>query len=180
MNIIDLPWWVFSPSPFTIAFYIVLISISARILRRRIHYERFPRISAITDSFFILGFFVLFADLLWVIVCALRFGMLFFDSLPQLLMCGGRDSVGMFLCSYWVKEAQKRCVINIDQRTSRLLFAYAVFLVIWFLLAPNPAFTDWTYALRHNYPCETVILSFSISHILGKFLIGCAFLSVWF
>lgn len=176
----DLPWWALSPSPFSIAFYLVLIFFAAGRLRRLTDYGRFSRLKTLSDAFFLLGFFVLIGDLTWVVACGFRFGLEFFDSLPQLLMAGGRDIAGILLCSYWLRQAQRNCLVNINQHTMRLLLLNAVFIAVWFLLAPNPAWTDWTFAFRHNFSGGVVISSFFISHVLGKFLIGCAFLSIWF
>jgi hypothetical protein len=36
----------------------------------------------------------------------------------------------------------------------------------WFFLAPSPAFTDYVFAIRHDYPLEHVVSAFILSHVL--------------
>ena len=121
-----------------------------------------------------LGFVVVLLDAVWVVVCGLRFGPMYPDSVPQLLACLFRDISIVALCYIFVKDyLQQRAQF----RTLIYFVACIVFMAVWFTLAPSPAYTDWTFALRNGYPVETVVTSFLISHVVGKTLTGLMFLS---
>lgn len=177
----DLPWWAFSPSPFSFLFYFLLSTYAYVKLRRYTAPNTLRRkIGLYTDTIFLVGTVVLFLDGWWIITCSLRFLPIFPGSTQQLLYSGLRDFVVVIFCLmfvghyFWIEG-----FVQIKRKTVILFLANLVFLVVWFWLSPSPAYTDWTYAIKNNYPMQTVLTSFLTSHILGKSLVTFIFLSLW-
>jgi len=171
-----LPWWTLSPSPWTIAVYTILALYAARKLYRVYghNYKRLKRLAAFTDATFMLGFVVLTLDTFWLACSGLRFGWTYPSSVLQLLACLFRNFGIVALCYIFVKD------YLVDRATSKTFYLFAVnmvFMVIWFVLAPSPAYTDWTFALRNGYSLATVVLSFFISHVLGKTLLSLTYIT---
>ncbi len=137
-------------------------------------YKRIPRLAALTDAIFMFGFVVVSLDAVWVLGSALRFGWQFPGSVPQLVACLFRDVAIVALCYLYAREYLQA---HATERTFYLYVANIVFMAIWFWFSPSPAYTDWTYALRNDYAAGTVWLSFCLSHIVGKTLVGVTFLS---
>jgi len=173
------PWFALSPSPFSIIFYLILTIWGAKQLLKRTEYKRWKRLNAFTDSLFILGFIVLLGDLTWVIFCGLRFGWAYPSSVLQVLFSGGRDVAGITFCFLLIGSHFKNGILTFGNKTWWLLIWNALFIFVWFLLAPSPAWTDWTFAIRHGFPLETVLTSFFISHVIGKLLVATTYYTVW-
>lgn len=177
----DLPWWTFSPSPFSFLFYFILSLYAYHKLRLYEGPKTFrQKIGLYTDTIFLVGAVVLFLDGWWIIICGLRFLPMFPDSIIQLFFSGARDFVGVIFClmfvgHYFLVEGFTR----IKRITIVLFIVDLIFLIVWFALSPSPAYTDWTYAIKNNYPMETIIISFLTSHILGKTIAATIFLSIW-
>lgn len=174
-----LPWWALSPSPFSILFYLILIAFTMRKLLQRINYKRLKYLVAFTDAFFTVGFMVVFLDLIWVIACALRFGSAYPNSLFQLAMSAGRNIVGLILCYLLIGRHFQNGLIHIKDSTIFLFYVNVIFLAVWFSLSASPAWTDWTFAIRHDYPASTVMTSFFISHVVGKSIVASIYYSIW-
>lgn len=168
----DLPWWTLSPSPFTILFYLLLIGYTMRQLKCRTLTKRF------TDSFFLVGFTILFLDSFWILACLLRFGALYPNSLIQLLAALGRNITGLIFCYLFIGPYFKT-IFKPNKKTLIMFLVDLCFLSSWFLLAPSPAYTDWTYAIKKSYNFSIIITSFFISHILGKTIAGTFFWTLW-
>lgn len=168
----DVPWWALSPSPFSIIFYLILAVYITRKLLCHVEYRRFKHITAFTDSIFIVGFFVVSLDFIWVIVCYLRFSSLYPESSFNLILCAMRDLTAVILCYLFTASHFKNKLIKASKTTWTLIFINIIFLTAWFILSPTPAYTDWTYAIRHDYPMSTILTSFLTSHIIGKSLVA--------
>ena len=175
----NVPWYALSPSPFTIIFWLILVFWGAKQLLKRTEYRRWKLLNAFTDSVFILGFIVLLGDLTWVVFCGLRFGWTYPDSVLQLVFSGGRNVAGIMFCFLLIGSHFKNGVLTFSSKTGGLLIVNGFFIFVWFLLAPSPAFTDWTFAIRHGFPLETVLTSFFISHVVGKSLLTIVFVTIW-
>lgn len=177
-KVADVPWWALSPSPFSITFYIVLIAFAADRFLAASSYRRLKFLAALTDAFFLVGLVVLSLDTVWVLCSGLRFGALHPEGLRQLAFVAGRNVAGIVLCLIlvggyftWLLKFGK---------TSLLAFAVNVgFMATWFALSPSPAWTDWTYAIRYDYPFTVMFTSFLVSHGVGKGLVTALFLSLW-
>lgn len=174
----ELAWWMLSPSPFSILFYLLLTFYGMRKLMAKVQYKR-KVLGSFTDGLFLVGFIVLITDTIWVVMSGLRFGSLYPRSVPQLVLSAGRNLVGLLLCYLLVGGYFKQGVCKLTKHTAQLILVNTVFIVVWFLLAPSPAYTDWTFAIRHDYPLLTVLSSFLISHIIGKTLVAATYLTIW-
>lgn len=173
------PWYAKSPSVFTLVFWMILIVWGAHQLLKKVKYKRWKYLIALTDSVFVLGMVVLPLDLMWVVVCGLRFGMMFPDSVLQLFFCGLRDIMGIIFCYILIGKYFEQKIVKFKGKTVLLWIVNLVFLVVWFLYATTPAQTDWTYAIRYDYPLTIILTSFFISHIIGKSLAALIYFSVW-
>ena len=168
----DVPWFALSPSPFSIIFYVLLTAYVARTLLQRtdVKHDKYP--VAITDAILIVGFFVVILDALWVVTCAIRFGSLYPDDVLHLLTCGARDVAAAIFCYLFIGYHFKENRLKFTARTWILLAVNSWFLTLWFILSPTPAYTDWTFAIRHDYPLSIVVQSFLTSHVVGKGLVA--------
>ena len=173
------PWWARSPSIFTVVFWTVLIVLGTRQLLKKVKYKRWKHLVALTDSIFVLGLVVLPLDFMWVLVCSLRFGILFPDSVLQLVFCGLRDIVGIILCYLLVGKYFEEKILKFNGKIILFLMINLVYLIVWFLYARTPAQTDWTYAIRYDYPLSVILTSFFVSHVVGKSLAALIYFSIW-
>lgn len=179
----EVPWWTLSPSPFSIIFYLILIVYTFKKIRyikqNPTRNKKFWYITKLTDAFFIVGFVVVTMDTLWIVVCGLRFGWFYPDSVLQLILCAGRNLAALVLCYFAIGNYFHDGTIKFRKTTVMLYLLNVAFLTTWFLLSPTPAYTDYTYAIRHDYPMTTVLISFMISHVVGKSVVALTFLSLF-
>lgn len=157
-----------SPSPFTIIYWLILIAWTYPKLYITGKYKRLPRLMSLTDSACLVGFVVLTNDLIWVTICGLRFGYIYPDSVLQLVICAFRDIAGALLCYSLAGQHWTRKTVSITKKTRLFYMLNIVFITVWFLLATSPAWTDWTYAIKYDYPISVIATSFLTSHIIGK------------
>lgn len=175
----SLPWYALSPSPFTVVYWIVLASWAA-IFRLNVQtYKRFQMFARFTDALFIVGLVVVSNDIIWVFACLFKWGALYPASVPQLGFCVARNVAAVMFCYLLTFHLFKKRVVGFTKATWLLYGVNVLFMSVWFWLAPTPAFTDWTYAIRHDYSLNVVAGSFLISHIGGKTLTGLIYLSLW-
>jgi len=179
--LIEVPIWARSPSPFTFAFWIVLALWGNMQLKRHgIKYKRFFSISRLVDSILIVGLVAFSFDAFWCIAQAFKFGYLYPGDLPELYRCFIRDIAFLILCYLMTYPSLiKTRIIRITKTTKWFVILESTFFLIWFLLAPSPGFTDWTYAIRHAYSSMEIMGAFVISHVIGKFIQGLIFISLW-
>lgn len=175
----DIPWFALSPSPFSIIFWLVLIIWGARRLLRKVEYRRLKYLNALTDTFFVLGLVVLSTDLMWVLICALRFGSLYADSVLQLVLYAARDVAGMLFCYLLTSQYFKKEIFHFNRKTVASYLLNLTFLAIWFACAEGPWFTDWTYAIRYDYSAAVIWTAFFISHVIGKIIVWLIYYSLW-
>jgi len=143
-------------------------------------FRRWSKLLALTDAVCFIGFFVFQLDAFWIICSGLKWGPMFpWSETFQLIMCLGRDLVGAGFCFMFIFEYFKDRRIWPNVIT---LFGYVVtlsFIAIWFILAESPAYTDWTFALRYGFPPSVAIVSFTLSHVLGRALWCIIYFSVF-
>ena len=142
-----IPWWVRSPSPFTLLFWGILALYGTLQFKPTTKREY---LSAFGTSAFILGLVVLPFDALWCLFQGLRFAYLHPEGILILSLCLVRDIVGSVWCyaetmnHFGVKgKLQKKGLLK--------LLVFVPYFIIFFLVAPDPSWTDWTYALRFGY-----------------------------
>ena len=177
---IEVPFWARSPSPFTIAFWILLALWGNLQIKGKVIYKRFPRLVGLTDSALVVGLVAFSFDAIWVFCQVCKFGQLYPADIPEMYRCLARDFLLFFLCLILVSYSLiKKKVIGMTKITVVLLFLEYAFFFIWFVLAPDPSWTDWTYAIRYGYSGSRVVEAFTISHTIGKFIQGLIFISLW-
>lgn len=175
---LEVPWWALSPSPFSITFYLILATYGTTKILKLKKYRRLKHLVAFTDAILILGFIVLALDILWLVACGLRFGWYYPSSVLQLIFSVGRNIAGITLCYLLIGNYFRKCLIRLE-KAYWVFSLNLLFLLVWFVLAPSPAWTDWTYAIRHNYSMNTVLSSFFISHIIGKSIVALIYIKIW-
>jgi len=172
---IEIPWWAFSPSPFTFAVWFFLAMYG--------FFKFHPKslrdgILAFSTSAFVVGLTVLPFDLLWTISQALTFGHLHPLDLAELLPLFNLKLVVWILCLYECRNLF-RPKGHLIRDNLFLLALYIPFLIFWFKLAPDPSWSDWTYAWRFGYGTARIIEAFFISHIFGKVLQAIIYINLW-
>lgn len=178
-EILRSPWFYSSPGPMSLTYYTVIIVIGSYILRKRLVYKKHAVIQSLTDSFFLNGFIILSGDFLWMLVCGLRFLPSYPESLFQVLTVLGRDIIGMILCYFLIGNHIRKGIISFKNIT---LISYTIligFLVLTFSMAPNPTWSDWTYAIRQGCNTDYILLSLIFTYGVGKFLTSVLVWSWW-
>lgn len=175
----DVPFWALSPSPFSLFFYCLLIFVAYRKLKPYIVAKRWRRLVGLTDSLFIVGFVVVLCDTLWILASGLRFGSSFPESVLQLVFCFFRDVAALIFCSLFIYHYFKRGMLGFSESFWCWILVNVVFLAVWFHSAPNPAYTDWTFAIRHGYSLKVIAQSFISSHIIGRIITFLIFYSLF-
>lgn len=174
----SIPWFAYSPSPFSVLMYIVMIIYAAWKIGKSVNRSRLLRL---TDGFFVSGLAVLPTDAAWVLASAVRWGPLFnFEKhVWPLILCFGRDVAGTVFCLMFVYWLFQQKILKVTKITVAAYILNAVYLVFWFGLSSSPEFTDWTFALRHNAAPAVVLQSFVLSHIIGRIVFMPIFLSLF-
>lgn len=172
---ITLPWWAYSPSPFTFVFWFLLALYGCRKLKPKTLKEW---VSAFSISAFVVGLVVLPFDILWTVHQALTFGHLHPLDLAELLPLFNVKLVIWVVCVY---ESINLFGTTGKLRTENMFFLilYVPLLLVWFSLAPDPSWTDWTYALRFGFDSNRVVEAFLISHGFAKFVQAVIFVKLW-
>ena len=170
------PWWALSPSPFTVAMYAGLAVYGAHQIKD-VEYRSFPWFMRWVQAGLVLGQIVLQSDLVWCLMCLVRFGDLYPSAVPQLVFCILRDLVGYWFCVVSVPKLEGR--YGSSKWTTGLWVLNVVFLFTWFHLAPDPSWTDWTYAIKYDYGWTRAWSTFLISHVLGRMITGALYVKGW-
>lgn len=167
-----LPWWAVSPSPFTLAQWVVLSLIGVHYIRHGSFFNR------LWKSILVLGMVVLSSDAIWVFLSLIRWGSLHPPAIPQLIYALLRDVGGTLFCVYEYGNRWQMFDPLPDRDADAFMLLNMVFIVVWFLGASNPAYTDWTYAIINGYSWGTVWSTFFTSHIVGRMFTGLIYGSV--
>lgn len=175
MSTQDLPWYVKSPSPWSIAIWVILIYLGYRRIKKSGHdqwyKEKYRTITTLASSALFLAIPVLMTDLMWSTASLFKWMHLFPESINSQVMVLGRDIAGLILCHLLVYDLFQMKIVHWSWEIWPSYLANAFFLIIWFGVAPHPALTDWTYAIRYSYPLKDVVSSFVISHVLGRVML---------
>jgi len=146
-----------------------------RLLLKRVQYKKDSQwidgmewINAFTESVFLMGFIVLSMDILWMLVCAARFLPMYPQDISQVLLVLARDGVGMIFCYLLVGERIKDGIISFNYGTSLAYLLLLGFFALVFMVAPNPTWTDWTYAIRQGCDMSTILYSLLVPYGMGK------------
>ena len=167
-----------SPSPYSLAVWTILAISQARVLLPYSwkDYSWREWIKAFTVCAFTLGFIVLPFDSLWVFFQSMRFGYLFPDERCFTLFSSLlRNVLILLLCIYETREVHKHL-----NWTAFLDFIVLIpIMIFWFIYAPDPSWTDWTYAWRFGYGGLRTFYAFLISHGLMKFIQAFIYVDLW-
>ena len=178
---LDIPFWAYSPSPFTIAFWLVLYFWGLFHLPIQAYSDakRFPFLLRLFNGLLIVGLPVLLFDTFWAVLQGFSFIYLHPEDMMQIASIIVRNMSFLFMCVLFTAPLFSKKVLKISFSTIIFTTMMLIYMVIWFSLAPDMSFTDWTYALRMGYSNQRVLEAFSISHIGGKFFQGLVFISLW-
>lgn len=158
-----------SPSPVSLAQYAILTFFVSR---------RLPgsRIQRVLQGFFVVAFFVLVGDAMWSGLCALKWIPMFPGDAWQIIFSFGRDVLGAGLMLIMMGDLFLEKKLRFNEITWIMLFLAFEMQLFWFLWAPSPAFTDYTFAWRHGFSLDVVFTSWILGHWLMRIPI---WLAVW-
>jgi len=163
-----------SPSPYSIVVWSLLAFYGARKMQPKTVKQW---LHALSTCAFVVGLVVMPFDSLWIVFQIARFGYLYPDeAMPILLYCLTRNITIFLLCIYETRKVRLQ-LLNVKSLVY-LPFFIPLF-ILWFGLAPDPSWTDWTYAFRYNYSNLRVFQAFIISHIFMKSLQGIIYIKLW-
>jgi len=180
---IELPfgfWWG-SPSTFTFVFWIVLWLWGLLHLRKE-HFADVKRIQGLyrlVNCMMIVGLVAFIYDSTWILGQILKFGHLYPSDINELYLRLGQNLGFLLICFLFTNHLFKNGILEFRARTYDLLLLQMFYFIIWFYAAPDPSWTDWTFAIRNGFPRTQVIKSFFISHVVGKMIQGLIFISLW-
>lgn len=163
----DVPWFMLSPSPVSLIQYVVLIWMGSRFLQKRVKYKH-ARSTSLVQSSLAVGFFVVLTDSFWAGFCALKFIPMFPQDAQQILFSFGRDLVAALLCFLLIGGHFITGVLSFDLIVKSGLFLCFQAQALWFLMAPSPAYTDYTFAWRHGYSLEFIVATWLLSHFIMR------------
>lgn len=125
---------------------------------------------------FLLGLIVLPFDSLWIICQIIKFGYLYPTEIwPTLISSLSRNLLVFIICLWETREISGQ----LDKKQFTKLFWFVPLFIFWFTLAPNPSWTDWTYAWRYGYGTLRVTTAFIISHIIMKTIQAIIYFKIW-
>jgi hypothetical protein len=182
VDLLKQPWFAVSPSPWSLAFYAVMAAIGSQLLIHRVHYERWHRLLAFIDALFLLGLIVFTQDTIWLVCNTLRWIIPMYSGTATFFNYYVRfpqNILGAMLMVLLTWGLWRLKVVSIKFQTFLFFICIAVFTALVFALAPNQAFTDWTFAVSYGFPDPVILEAFLISHVGYKALIALAFLSLF-
>jgi hypothetical protein len=156
----DLLWWQSSPSPFSIFWYCFYGYLAHRLGL------------SWTDSAWLTGFSVLIGDMFWLLFSIARWAW-WVDtaSILQATLALFRDVAGIIMF-YTLLNKLFGSKLGWNQTVNKWVILNVGFLLFWFTLAPSIAWTDWTYAITHDFALPTVVGSFLLSHFVGRIFVA--------
>lgn len=176
-------WFAVSPSPWSLAFYAIMGVIGGRqLLKQGAEYRRAPKLMAFLTAIFILGIVVFCQDSIWLIINTWRWIIPMYSDIASFWNYYVRfaenilGAVLMFLMSYYEWHTG---MISVKNNTISCFAMIALMTFTVFSLAPNQAWTDWTFAVRYGFSDHIILESFLISHVGYKILIALAYLSLF-
>lgn len=154
---IDVPWFMLSPSPVSLIQYAVLTYFVARKLSGA-WWKR------AVQGILVTMLFVLIGDAIWAGLCSARWISLFPQDAWQIITSFLRDILGAGVMFLMIGDLFLEKKLRFDGLPLFFLFVCFCFQLIWFTLAPSPAFTDYTFAWRHGYSLDVVFVSWILGH----------------
>lgn len=137
---------------------------------------------AFLTAIFILGIVVFCQDTVWLLVNTWRWIIPMYSDIATFWNYYVRfaenmlGAVLMFMMSYYEWHSG---MISVKKTTIALFAMIAIMTFTVFVLAPNQAWTDWTFAVHYGFSDQVILESFIISHVGYKILIALAYLSLF-
>jgi hypothetical protein len=175
----DVPWWMLSPGPVSIAQYAILTLIGYRFFSKNVQYKRFSKLMALTDSAMLVGLFVLGTDTVWCAACGLRWVPLFPQDTWQITSSFLRDVVAVAFFFLFVGDYFRKGMLKVSFQTKYALLVCVVVMALWFGLAPSIAYTDYIQAFKRGYSAQFILADFVFSHFLTRIPLWIAFVGVF-
>ena len=170
---LEVPWYMLSPSPYSLTVWSTLALIQTKKLKP---YSLKQWMYGFAVCAFTLGLIVMPFDSLWVIFQNMRFGHLYPEERYITLFTSlSRNLLIFLLCIYETREICDKLNIH----TFFNLYWFLPIFTVWFRLAPDPSWTDWTYAYRFNYGPQRTIEAFIISHMIMKTIQAAIYFDLW-
>lgn len=164
----DVPWFMLSPSPVSLAQYAILSWIVSRHLIKKVKYKRAPQLLSLIDGFMISAFFIVLTDAFWCAFCAIKWLPLFPGDLVQISSSFIRDVAASALFLLLIYPLYKEKVLRFSREIMGWILLSFGTQALWFDLAPSPAYTDYSFAWRHGYSWEFILGSFLLSHFIMR------------
>jgi len=180
--LIKQPWFDVSPNLWSMTFYLICGILGGRILLAKgVQYKRWPVLIAFTDGLFLILIIVLIQDTFWLLFNSLKWVGQYgsFMTFTGYWIRFPQNLIGLcflFLCTYGVWKAK---VVSFTRTTTFWLGVIIFMMFVNFVLAPDPSWTDYTYAVRVLSPDWHILFSFILSHVVLKVLMALAFLGLF-
>ena len=162
-----------SPSPYTLTVWGLLAYFQAKKMGASSLKEWMYCFSVCAFS---LGLIVLPFDCLWVIFQNIRFGYLYpGEAVYTLASSLLRNLLVLLLCIYETREVHKHLNLN----SLKYLLGFIPIFIVWFVVSPDPSWTDWTYAWRFGYGATRTFNAFVVSHVMMKGIQAVIYVDLW-
>ena len=175
------PWFDVSPNIVAMTWYVLCGIVGGRILLAQgAQYKRWPQLTAFTDGLFLIGIIVGIQDTAWLMFSTLRWYGLYSSqmSLTGYFIRYPQNLVGLCLLFLLTWGVWKAKLARFTRTTTFWMFSLMLFMGINFLLAPDPSWTDYTYAVRVAAPDWQIFLGF-VFYLFVKGLMSLAFLGLF-
>lgn len=176
------PWFTVSPNIWSMTFYLLCAIAGGRILLAHgARYKRWPVLIAFTDGLFLIGIIVLIQDTGWMLFSTLRWYVLYGSqmSFTGYWIRYPQNLVGLcllFLLTYGLWKAR---LVSFTRHTVFWMVIIWFMMGINFMLAPDPSWTDYTWAVRIQAPDWQIFFEFFLSHVVLKVLMALSFLGLF-
>jgi hypothetical protein len=147
-----------------------------------VKYHKWPWLIAFIDAIFLLGMIVFIQDSIWLLANTWRWILPMYSGVATFwnyYVRFAQNLLGFMLFGLLTYDKWRLGVVFLSWKTLAYLIIIASFTFAVFWLAPNQAWTDWTFAVNHDFSDRIVLESFLISHVGYKILITLAFLSLF-
>lgn len=175
------PWFDVSPNIVAMSWYVLCGIVGGRILLAHgSRYKRWPKLTAFTDGLFLIGIIVGIQDTGWLVMSSLKW----YAGFHELMSFQGywirypQNLVGLCLLFLLTWGVWKAKMARFTRTTTFWMFILLLFMGINFMLAPDPSWTDYTYAVRMGAPDWQIFLGFSL-YLFVKGLMSLAFLGLF-
>lgn len=177
------PWFAVSPSPWSLAFYVIMALIGSQLLiKAGVKYRRAQRMMAFLDALFILGIIVCLQDTIWLLFNTWRWILPLYSGTATFwnyYVRFAQNMLGLLIGFMLSWHLWKAGFVKFTRETIVWFIQITAFTALVFIMAPGQHFTDWIWAVSHGFPDAIILESFLLSHVGYKLLIALAFKSLF-